>query len=240
VLAGDISSQPQQLLAFLESVETRFAHVVYVPGNHEYYGHNFDDWNREARILGKLKRTTAAINRVKVFGIDGVSFLACTLWGDGGATEQARRDVERGLADFHVIERGFGRFLVEDMQSINMVQRDELNRMLKMVPGPVVVVTHHLPSHTLCHPRFGDRINGGFASNCDAFMEGDHAPAVWVHGHTHDTIDRVIGKTRVVCNPAGYQAEWGKPFNTYFAAPMFIDVAPTPSGAPSDAGNTGD
>ena len=27
---------------------------------------------------------------------------------------------------------------------------------------------------------------------------------MWVHGHTHERYDYMIGSTRVVCNPRGY------------------------------------
>jgi hypothetical protein len=33
-----------------------------------------------------------------------------------------------------------------------------------------------------------------------------HQPRLWIHGHTHESFDYKIGKTRVVCNPRGYAA----------------------------------
>ena len=27
---------------------------------------------------------------------------------------------------------------------------------------------------------------------------------LWIHGHTHESFDYEIGKTRVICNPRGY------------------------------------
>ena len=27
---------------------------------------------------------------------------------------------------------------------------------------------------------------------------------IWIHGHTHESFDYHIGKTRIVCNPRGY------------------------------------
>jgi hypothetical protein len=32
----------------------------------------------------------------------------------------------------------------------------------------------------------------------------DARPALWVHGHTHDSLDYRIGDTRIICNPFGY------------------------------------
>jgi Icc-related predicted phosphoesterase len=33
----------------------------------------------------------------------------------------------------------------------------------------------------------------------------DHGPDLWVHGHTHNSFDYILGKTRVVVNPYGYK-----------------------------------
>ena len=69
-----------------------------------------------------------------------------------------------------------------------------------------VVVGHHAPSMQSCHDRFrGDRImNGGFYTELGDFMAYRPQIAGWIHGHTHDPYDYVIGETRVVCNPRGY------------------------------------
>jgi hypothetical protein len=29
-------------------------------------------------------------------------------------------------------------------------------------------------------------------------------PALWLHGHTHASVDCTVGETRIVCNPFGY------------------------------------
>ena len=69
-----------------------------------------------------------------------------------------------------------------------------------------VVVGHHGVSMQSCAPRFqGDRImNGGFYTELGDFMAYRPQIKLWIHGHTHDSFDYVIGETRVVCNPRGY------------------------------------
>jgi len=27
---------------------------------------------------------------------------------------------------------------------------------------------------------------------------------LWIHGHTHESFDYMVGDTRIVCNPRGY------------------------------------
>lgn len=233
VLAGDISSRPGQLLDFLAAVEERFAAVIYVPGNHEYYGHDYHEWNRACDGWGKgLKRTLLAGGQTITKDLGGFRFIASTLWGDGGQSDEERNDLQRGLADFRVIRWASRRFTPKDMADLSRQHLSNIAASLRD-PGrdgrPAVVVTHHLPSFSLCHPRFGARINAGFATGCDNLMRGDDAPMLWIHGHTHDTMDTVVGRTRVVCNPAGYQPEWGTAHNSF--SPKFIELALDPEPA---------
>ena len=70
----------------------------------------------------------------------------------------------------------------------------------------VVVVGHHTPSHTSCHPRYKDDqiMNGGYHSDLTKFILDRPGIKLWTHGHTHELFDYMIGSTRVVCNPRGY------------------------------------
>ena len=55
----------------------------------------------------------------------------------------------------------------------------------------------------------------------------DHAPDVWVYGHTHDSYDGVMWSTRLVANPMGYPNEFcidGQNYNTFNDGPKFIEV----------------
>jgi predicted phosphodiesterase len=69
-----------------------------------------------------------------------------------------------------------------------------------------VVVGHHTPSKMSIHPRFKDEslMNGGYSSELSEYILDHPQIKVWVHGHTHDRFDYMIGDTRVVCNPRGY------------------------------------
>lgn len=252
VLAGDISSKPDQLIEFIEHVESRFKHVIYVPGNHEVYKHNFDVWNDVLRTRFKeLKNTSAAVaDEVLEAVIDGVRFIFGTLWADGGPTQKDREQVNFYLNDFRLILRNLTDeedalrprqrfFTVDDMVSEFKKQRDLIDEKLKVpFEGKTVVVTHHLPSRRLVSARFwphdgSDGANGGFVGACENILAYDHAPALWIHGHTHDSIDTELWKTRIICNPAGYRGEWMSSVNTFMkpndkgsreTVPVFVEI----------------
>ena len=49
-------------------------------------------------------------------------------------------------------------------------------------------------------------LNQVFASSLKPTIERYDEPALWIHGHMHDPVDVNIGATRVLRNPAGYDA----------------------------------
>jgi len=215
VLAGDICSKMVPLVDFIKQVESRFVKVIYVPGNHEYYGSEMCHWNRVFRTLcrAELSNTYIAVGTVEYCTIGGIDFIFCTGWADGGRTYQEEMCVATAVSDFRYITFDHRVFKVSDMQVIHRWQMNEVNDRLNLSKNKTVVVTHHLPIYSICHPRFGTQHNGGFASNSDHVLEKAN---YWIHGHTHDTIDTVIGNTRVVANPAGYGRETGRTeFNSY-------------------------
>lgn len=236
VLAGDVSSKPDQLCGFLAALNGRFKAVIYIAGNHEYYRHEYHRWNvsmiEDLRSL-QMRELVYAFGTVGVLELDGVRFVYGTLWGDGGKDQQERFWVDQGINDFRLIRLGDERFTSSDMARIHVEQRGMFRDALKNKGDQkVVAISHHMPSYSLCHPRFGTSINGGFAAYCDDLLHGKDAPDLWIHGHTHDTIDRKIGDTRVVCNPAGYRGEWNTTFNQYWssasnvveAVPVFVEL----------------
>jgi hypothetical protein len=65
--------------------------------------------------------------------------------------------------------------------------------------GSTVVATHRLSIHPKYHE---DALNPAFATDLDRLVR---APvALWIHGHTHESLDYVVNGARVVCNPRGY------------------------------------
>lgn len=222
VLAGDICSRLEPLVAFLSHVQHRFAKVIYVPGNHEYYGSEMCSWNREFRnaARAKLPNVHFAAGTVESTTIDNIEFIYGTMWADGGKSYREELNVATAISDFRYIKFEDRTFKVTDMQALHLYQRSDIEHLLDRSTLKTVVVTHHLPSYSLCHPRFGFEHNGGFASASDHLVEMAN---YWIHGHTHDTIDTTIGNTRVVANPAGYGRETNRSVYNDFGT-KFLEV----------------
>lgn len=183
--------------------------VVYVPGNHEFYGQDI----RSADLLSGGVPGNIRVLNDKACVIDGVRFLGSTLWTDfkfdgEGEAWFARQLAKTQIEDFTSIRNGNRRFTPED--SVDLHRRsiawlvDELD---KKFDGPTVVVTHHLPaSPSIASQYRNDPMNPTFASRLEGIIER-FQPELWIHGHTHVACDYEIYGTRVVCNPRGYPSE---------------------------------
>lgn len=186
------------------------ADIVYVPGNHEFYGSDMevmrDQLRRAARdhAIHLLDADEAVIN--------GVRFLGATLWTDfsfdGREPQQIARamaSAQHGMVDYQTIRIHESRLLTpDDTRAIHRRQAAWLaDRLATPFDGVTVVVTHHLPHRRSVHPRFeGDDLNPSFVTHLPQLVR--EPVSLWIHGHTHESCNYAIRGTRVVCNPRGY------------------------------------
>lgn len=204
VLAGDIHRHTHAL-GWIERYLD--GPVIYVPGNHEFYGAELHG------IRAELKRRASA--RIHVLDnssveLDGVRFVGATLWTDyslyGAGSEMVRamREAKRCLVDHECIRCApHAMFSPAQAQALHRESIAWLTAELsESAKEKTVVVTHHLPSMQSMAERFkGHPLSAAFASNVDHLVQ--HAD-LWIHGHTHDNFDYRLGNCRVVCNPRGY------------------------------------
>ena len=89
--------------------------------------------------------------------------------------------------------------------------------------GKYVVVGHHAPSKLSTKPRYQNdtMVNGAYSSDLSEFILDRPQIKVWTHGHTHNAFDYMVGSTRIVCNPRGYD---GYEADTGFNMDMLIEV----------------
>jgi Icc-related predicted phosphoesterase len=101
------------------------------------------------------------------------------------------------------------KFAPEDTVEYYKKMLDYIKIVTTMLPESkqkYVVVGHHAPSKASTHPRYlnDTTMNGAYSSDLSEFILDRPQIKLWVHGHTHDSFDYMIGSTRVVCNPRGY------------------------------------
>jgi hypothetical protein len=128
--------------------------------------------------------------------IAGQRFIAGTMWF---RRDPAAEPSKRFMNDFSII-RDFEPWVYEQNAAFETV-------LTTHVRADDVVVTHHLPAFESVPKRFaGSAINAFFVCDMAARVR-ERQPKLWIHGHSHDRCDYLLGKTRVVANPLGYPNE---------------------------------
>lgn len=231
VLAGDIGSyQAGSSLTHLGIADfglQRFANwpcpVVFVPGNHEYDGLEFDE--AHSRLQDVCKRLGLIWLERETATIQGVRFIGCTLWTDFDAITQSRaansaessevtlgehlktrekafRAADYALKKNHALLGGQP-MLAEQVRELGLQSQAWLREALAQpTNSPTVVVTHFAPSMRSADPRYG--INPGTAGFCNALDDLFLQAQLWLHGHLHCPLDYTVSGCRVVANPLGY------------------------------------
>jgi predicted phosphodiesterase len=202
--------------------------IIYVPGNHEYYGSEL------GAMLAKMRRAAAQHDVHLLDGnavlINGVRFIGATLWTDFALYGSAPKHIDRamaiaahGMVDYRIIRMPSGRMLrPADTLNIHQQQITWLAQQLaEPSTHPTVVITHHLPQPLSVHAKYeGDELNPSFASDLSRLVR--EPVLLWIHGHTHESMDYMVNGTRVVCNPRGYLPQ--EP-NAAFDGSLVVEVA---------------
>lgn len=225
ILAGDVA-RPQQAIAWAGQFSVP---VIYVPGNHEFYG---------TSLSGGLSALRQAADGTRIhvlerdeIHLDGVRFLGCTLWTDFRLFPTAEMRAA-SLVEASQSIRDFSRIRLDDAvdalfsPAISCQIFDQTvawleEKFAQPFHGCTVVVTHHAPSPGSINPKYaGSLLNACFVSDLDARIARWN-PALWVHGHTHDSYDYQVGNTRIVCNARGYARD-GIAENTDFSSSLMV------------------
>ncbi|AGO81993.2 Metallophosphatase [Pandoravirus dulcis] len=106
-LVGDIGSPVEPSYAtFIAAAAARYAHVLVIAGNHEYYGGSAPDAPTMADLAAAMRETCAAHANVHFLDddaivLDGVRYVGSTLWSF--VPEAFRRRCTKDMNDYHLI-----------------------------------------------------------------------------------------------------------------------------------------
>ncbi|HUX62226.1 metallophosphoesterase [Sulfuricella sp.] len=215
ILAGDIGSHAHGI----EWAETAFRkwpaspEIIYVVGNHEYYGAHIPELTAELRKTAKHLGVHFLEN--DAIEIDGVRFLGTALWSDFQLYGKEHRISRLAMAKNYISDYstifGADQKFIEPSDTIQLHHdaRAFLERELaKPFDGKTIVVTHFSPHRGCVAPRFdGEALTPYFTVDMAALMH-KHPIALWAFGHTHHNVDFVEEDgCRVISNQRGYPHE---------------------------------
>lgn len=223
VLAGDIiNANEYQINCLIGDLKHVTIPILYVPGNHEYWNMSRQEGND--KLMAMLEKTNITFfgreYKIIKVGEEEVLFIGATLWSPINTPIEAT--VAEGTPDFRRVKDvtvdSWNKTYISELDFIEQTLAFRDFKHLKKV-----VITHHLPSFKSVPDRYqGSMFNCIFASHSDyLMMDEESAPEVWIHGHTHDSMDYINGHTRVVCNPRGHN---GRDRNPSYNNALIIEV----------------
>ena len=222
ILAGDIHVAQKGLDWAKEKIHNK--PVIYVLGNHEYYGQAFPKHLEKLQQLARGSNIHILEN--DSIDIDGVRFLGCTLWTDFklfGEPKIAGYAATEKMTDYRKIRVSptYRKLRSLDTAMIHAKSRRWLEETLTANQDKtVVVVTHHAPSRRSIPEHYNeDILSAAYASDLDELVSHSNAK-IWIHGHVHIQQNYLLGKTRVVCNPRGYANEQNPEFKADLVVAM--------------------
>lgn len=223
VLAGDIHQGANGMKWARDNFPKKT--IIYVSGNHEFYGYHWDDLLEELRIHAEIHGIHFLENDCVT--IAGIRFLGTTLWTDFkffGELHRAKnmRLSETFLNDFQLIQAGPPPLEQSDLytpeERLAVTQRGNRPYVARLTaahtllrheesfawlsaelatgdPEKTVVVSHHYPHKNSCAPKWSE--------DPLSSIFGSRLPnevllraKLWVHGHTHDSCDYRIGDSK--------------------------------------------
>ena len=210
VLCGDIypikyaEQHPNYnpLNELLKYLHTKYEHVVYAKGNHEFYGLN------AISVYDYVQKNHRHVE------IQRIEFGGKTTW-------------IYNILDWYALPPRFPEIKITDSRQIGATTeeyilacdylrynadaswKDALMHM-KYIAGEdanKVVVSHFLPNKKSIAEEYKNSVDNAYflVDRTKEIKQG--GVDVYIHGHTHTAMKYQLDKTRVVCNPYGYPHE---------------------------------
>ena len=195
VLAGDICSLNKRssgnLSYFLDALQDKYENVLYVMGNHEYYGTSYSDVKELMKKTVKYRSNLIFLENESVT-IENVTFYGTTLWFE------------------ETVESSLIKYNLNDYRCIKDFTPDEYCReAIKFIKGiedtdsKKVLITHHVPHSRFISPKYvGHEMNCFYLNEIGKFLNKFD---LVTFGHSHDSVNQQFSdRTKAVSNPRGY------------------------------------
>lgn len=223
LLAGDITSFKtyKPLKFFLRFWDKP---VIYIAGNHEYYGTNMEPAERMAVEWISRKLPNVHYLKNSAVEINGVHFFGGTMWTDFDGNLHCMYFAQGSMNDYRQIRTDkTQRLKAEDTLKFHEEFVINLkNWFAQDLKGPRVVISHHAPiEEPAVVTRYYDgRISPAYTSYDAVKIIQEYQPDLWVYGHTHTSPE-----TRKSGKPGSYQTLAVTPDGKTLA--MFLISTPT-------------
>jgi len=227
VLAGDIcainkAEDYDKFLAMLTYYTPKYAYVIMIAGNHEYYctGTPTKDMCMDA-VNRRLKSLSKTYTNYIYLNCDTITlsikkkpyiFIGATLWTKVCIAN--RQTVQDKMNDYECIythkPSGIAKFTVADMQKLHAKHVLFIKKTLLELKGKkvtAILITHHKPVGDTCDEKKTVLTQ---AYECDITNLITMPVKIAIYGHTHVKYDKTIYGVRYLSNPRGYPSQHTK------------------------------
>ncbi len=206
--------------------------IIYVAGNHEFYGGDIADVKKIQDIAKKFN--VHFLNNDSVV-VNGVRFLGCTLWSNIEQWSLAKvKKASSMMNDYKYIQAKYwwknrqnreqaAKYL--NVADNTLLGNDQFHPVISYILhnesiawlseqlrkpfiGKTVVVTHHAPSFQSTERETSEKriaLKASYASNLETFIaQFSDEIDLWVHGHIHQAVNYQVHGVPIRSNPRGY------------------------------------
>lgn len=197
VLAGDICAFNRRSIAnlytFLDAIEDKYQYIIYIFGNHEYYGTSYEEVKD---IVEKLRYYFNLYilenNSLTIKELGNITLYGTTLWFE--------ETIETNLLKYNLNDYRHIKDFTPDKwsrEAIQYIKNIENNGSKK------VLITHHVPHSRFISPKYvGNEMNCFYLNEIGKYLDKFDLA---VFGHSHDSVDQQFSdRCRAVSNPRGY------------------------------------
>jgi len=204
IIAGDLCNK-KDFIQLIDQFSKRYEHVIFVPGNHDYYGYSIPYMNE---FFKSKNNDRIHILIDDVVTIDDVRIAGTPLWFSKPTNPLVELEIRNSIKDFYCIHDFEKDVYKANKKSVEFLKAVEAD----------VIVTHFMPTRKSINERYiGDVCNEYFV--CPVLDRYPIHTKHWIHGHTHDFFDYDYEGIGVTCNPFGYSGS-----NLGFLGDLTINV----------------
>lgn len=232
VVAGDTCEGALKAFEHLRRIVPIEIPIVMVIGNHEYYRRFIPNELALAHAHAPAFNIHVLENETVTIGESGASrsiqFIGATLWTNYQAFGEVRKAAvmsacAAGMNDHRLIgwqKQPWQRFRPREAAIMHHQSATYIEQALANSSADrCVVITHHAVHWNSVDPKHAtDLLTAAFVSDMSSLIE-TYQPALWIHGHVHNSSDYRVGNTRIIANPHGYGSE-----NPAFNGALVVDV----------------
>jgi len=170
---------------FFSFLSDNWKQVLWIPGNHEYYGNNL--LSDHSSIDRSILHDNIRLVNNQTIHLDEVRVLCTTLWSH--IPDRYTSHIRSGMNDFRAIKYDGKKLTTDRYNRLHQNAKQYLiNELTEDYAGDTVVLTHHVPTRNYYPPQYaGDILNYAFASELSSIIE-EYKIHSWVYGHHHQYV----------------------------------------------------